>query len=220
MRNLLAVALVALCVVPAMAWVNVDFRFVDATGDGVLDIDEVGTVEIWAEGRAQVEADTKGLYALAGNVTAEQVEGTAPSLESVAGSFAWDALFSGSFPAMPVDGPNVKGEALFNGAWGGGTYNGIASTQTAFPPTAYGKLEFVKVATYQVKGLAAGKVQLGFVGPPAGTFVNGTAPSDGTTGTGRQIGTVTGGLIEVVPEPMTMALLALGGLVVARRRSR
>jgi hypothetical protein len=167
-------------------------------------------VRIWAQGTAA------GLYSLGGYIVATKVSGSLDVLTSTAGSMVFDPLFNPASPFAPKPGaPDAAGK----GGWGdlAPTTAGFGTMQTgwAAPDPLLGKANYVQICHYTVVADAfpvAGVVSLGFVSKSVGGY----KPQE-TDKTGV-LGTLTPVSINVTPEPVTMALLALGGLVVARRR--
>ncbi len=137
-----------------------------------------------------------GVYALSGSVI--------PSAAGVLANVG-DLTFDPAYRAAPSF-PYTVGTA------GNGGVAGFGSVRTGATTTDdHGDLEWVPFATYTVVGASLGTVELNFV---EGLY-GGWLPLDSN---GNGLGTVTSGTITVVPEPTTMALLALGGLLIARRR--
>lgn len=201
MRNLVIAALVAaVCAVPAMGALSAKI----VASDTELMVGETATIEVWGQG------STKGLWTMAGSVVASGDV----ALSANAGSLAFDALFPGNGTFLiGIGGAAVPGAAGANGGW-----DLFATSQATLPAdNNVGKTAFAKVATYTVTAVAPGVVNLTFVDAPL-TF--GVVTGGGSTAPDKAWAGITGASITVVPEPMTMALLALGGLFVARRRSR
>lgn len=202
MRNLVIAALVAaVCAVPAMGTLTAK-----VVAPAELQFGEVGTVEVWVRG------DTKGVWTVAGSVVASGDV----VLSANAGSLAFDAAFPGNSTFLiGVGGTPALGTPGANGGW-----DVFVTSQGTFPANNnIGKADFAKALTYTVTaGDVAGTANLTFVDLPLN--VNGMATGGGSLAIDRAWGEITGASITVVPEPMTMALLALGGLFVARRRSR
>ncbi len=189
MRNfVMALVVVGLLAAPSLGVVNV--RIVPTDTEILIGQETVVTVEV-TTGTAGV-----GVYALAGSVVPSQ----AGVLGNV-GTLAFDGAYlaSSSFPY-------AIGSAANGGVAGfGSVRTGVTNADN------WADLQWKPFATYTVAGLAEGVVGLSFV---EGSFA-GWMPLDSSYG---GLGTVTGATINVVPEPATMALLALGGLAIIRRR--
>ena len=165
----------------------------------LLSTGQTTTVRILAQGTAA------GIASVAGNINAL---GTTGLLNSDAGSLAWVPAF-----ASGVDFPKQVGTAGTNGGW-----NAFGSQQTnylAMDPN-YGKTGFVEVASYTVTATSGvGQVSLSFLDGRVTGFKCVETDESSVMNTPAQV------IIGVnVPEPLTISLLALGGLVAARRRSR
>ncbi len=199
MRYVLAVlAAVALLSVPGLGQINVTL----VADSPVIGIGQQTQVHVWAQGSGG------GLAALGGSVVAS---GDA-ALETVAGSFSFVPSFLSWEQYDPGDGsqlfPPAVGAAGVNGGW-----SGFGSMQTALPlDEGFARLAAVEIASYTVEGLALGTVSLSFVGGEFGNFM----PLE--CNESLALGTLTGATITVVPEPVTLALLAVGGLAMVRRR--
>ncbi len=144
-----------------------------------------------------------GVYSLAGSVVPTVIASYPPVLVNV-GDLTFDAAYMAS-SSFPYD----------TGAAANGGVAGFGSVRTGVTNADnHGDLEWVPFATYTVEMVnkEAGIVSLDFVeGVHAGWM-----PLDSSYG---GLGTVTPATIyREVPEPATMALLALGGVVMIRRR--
>lgn len=192
MRNLLtALVVVGLLAAPSLGVINVKIT-ADETN---LTPGATTTVRIWGQGT------DAGLYSLAGDVVAS---GDAGVLTSTAGSLAFSPLFH----PTSLFAPN-PGAAGANGGW-----NGFGTMQTTWdtPNPDLGRDDYIEVASYTVAAGNQGTVSLSFVAQS----ISGYKPVE--TNKALTLGAVTPVAINVVPEPVTMALLAIGGLVAVRRR--
>jgi hypothetical protein len=149
------------------------------------------------------EAVGAGLFSLAGDVVAS---GTPGGLSANPGSFMWMPDFN------PVPMGNLYarlGTPADNGGW-----IGFGSVQTERVTDYYfARDSFVELASYAVTAqTVAGSVSLTFVGRTYSGFV--PLATDGT----KNLGTITPVTISIVPDPATLALLAVGGLLIGRRR--
>ncbi len=190
MRNvLMTLVVVGLLAAPSLAVINVGL----ASSKTTMNVGDTAVITVSGQGT------TAGLFSLAGNITASG----ASALTST-GPFAWVSSFSPTFGLTANNG--VAG---VNGGW-----SSFGSQQTNYltPDATFAKAAPVALASYTVTATAPGQVTLSFVN---GT-VGGYKPVE--TDKSSVIGTLTPVTITVTPEPVTMALLALGGLVVARRR--
>ncbi len=189
MRNfVMALVVVGLLAAPSLGAVNV--RIVPTDTELLVGDQTVVTIEV-TTGTAGV-----GVYALAGNVVPSQ-DGVLGNV----GTLAFDGAYlaSSSFPF-------AIGTAANGGVAGfGSVRTGVTNADD------WGSLAWVPFATYTVEAATEGVVVLDFV---EGVFA-GWMPLDSSYG---GLGEVTGATITVVPEPATMALLALGGLAIIRRR--
>jgi len=172
---------------------------------------ESTVVRIWAQGTVA------GVYALGGYIVATWVSGDPDVLTSTALSMVFDPLFNPTFPFTPKPGaPDAAGK----GGWGdlvpAAAGFGTLQTGWAAPDATLGKADYVEICHYHVVADAFplnGIVSLGFV--PKTVF--GFKPLE-TDKSVPVFGTLTPVVITVTPEPMTLALLALGGLALVRRR--
>lgn len=158
--------------------------------------------------RVLAQGTDAGIASVAGNITAL---GTPDLLTSNTDSLAWVYAFSSDGTFAPQ-----LGTPGASGGWAGfGSMQSITLSNPVMDPT-YGKNSFVEVANYLVTATSnTGLVSLSF----SKAAVLGFKPAE--TNESVVIGTLTPVTLEVnVPEPMTLSLLALGGLLVARRRSR
>lgn len=144
-----------------------------------------------------------GLAGLAGDIEAIG-DGV---LSADAGSFAFAPTFSSWTAVAPEFAPRLGSPAA------GGGWSGFGSMQTALPyEKTFAQFEAVEIASYTVHGVAPGLVTLAYSGRKVGGFL--PAECDKSL----VVGTPTSAVIEVLPEPGTLALLGLAGLVVTRRR--
>lgn len=193
MRNLLmALVVVALVAAPAMASVSV--RLVWDGGD--IWIGQTATVSI------QMQGSTKSPGQLGGDIHAFSVDGG----RVVSSNFAWVPQFTA--PYSPL-----SGAALSDGGWGGfGSMQPIPNDRTVgLAPNWW------TVATFTVTGAQMGYVTLAIT--PAYTGGFGPCKSIANPTIDSTIGTLTPVVISVgIPEPVSLVLLAVGGLFAARRR--
>jgi hypothetical protein len=150
------------------------------------------------------QGTTAGLFALAGSVRAGA--GNPVLLTSVGPMvFAPEYNPTGLFTPKPgVPGPN-----------GGWENFGTQQTDWGTPDSSLGRAAYIEVCHYTITALPAGTgdVTLSFT---YGLTISGYKPLE-TDKTGV-LGTLTPVTIHV-PEPIGMALLALGSLVLTRRRA-
>jgi hypothetical protein len=155
--------------------------------------------------RVLAEGTDAGIASVAGDINAL---GTAGLLSSNASSLLWVPAFDGD----PVNFPAQVGTTGTNGGWSG--FGSMQSSYRPMDPT-YGKNAFVEIAHYTVTAASGmGQVNLSF----SESRVEGFRPVE--TDQSTVMGSITPVTISVTPEPITLSLLALGGLVAARRRSR
>ncbi len=184
---------------PSLGVINVSL-----SGSGTLVVNAItinpgdtATIYVWAQGTVA------GLYSLGGNTVASGDDGT---LATNAGSGVWIPLMTPGAPFVTmngVPGPN-----------GGMTQFGSETTYYLNPDEFFAKAALVQVYNYTVTaqpnpGPGNKVVTLTFT---RGTY-GGYKPceTDKTT----TMGTITGMTITVTPEPVTLALLAVGGLLAA-----
>jgi hypothetical protein len=154
-------------------------------------------VHVWAQGTVS------GIYSLAGDIVAS---GPGLAISNV-GSLDFTPEFNPTtlfFPTRGTPGPN--------GGWVG---FGSVRTDWGYPDANYGLTDYIEVCRYTLTvGLpwTWGPVTLTF----AAKTVSGYKPLE-TDKTGV-LGTISPLTLTVIPEPLTLALLALGGLVGLRRR--
>ena len=199
MRNLLlSLVVVGLLAAPSMAVLNVKL-IADKT---TLNVGDTAVVSV----QMNSSSATKGIGQLGGNITAAGLLALTTN-----NNWAWTPGFTAS--VSPVSGTaGVNGAmASFGSAQpASGTVNTLGTNSV-----------WVTVATYSVTALpVASETQVvlsltpalvGGFGPIKSVFIPPSA--DSTLGVSTPL------TLTVTPEPVTMALLALGGLFVARRRS-
>ncbi len=178
-----------------------------------------GTVMLWVDSTASsipvggtatvsllAETTTGGVYSVGGYVV--------PSSQGVlANSNLW---FNGGMGAF--DGQDTPD--MINGAWLPSNGNcGVNAWQDSPYNTSLGNISYgpVTVVTYTVTGVAPGTATLSWhdngPGPIYGLVW--TRDTSGKSNGGTAVGSAT---ITVTPEPVSLALLAVGGLVLVRRR--
>jgi hypothetical protein len=186
----IAIAVLGLLAAPSLAVINVKVM----ADDTELTVGQITTIRVLAQGTLS------GLGALGGSIVASNPS----TLQTVPGTFEWTPAF-GSISMLPP----ALGSAADGGGWGG-----VGSMQSIYPPDpTFAKAEFVEVARYQVQGMGMpGVVTLSFQPGKFGGFL----PAE--TSANQALGTLTSATITV-PEPLSVALLALGGLAILRRRA-
>lgn len=193
MRNLLmALLVVGLLAAPSLGVINVKLT-ADQTS---LAAGQSTTVRLWAQGTGA------GIYAMGGDIK-PAITDAAGQLVSTAASFA----FTSDFIPTGLFSPKL-GTALANGGW-----QNFGSQQTTWdtPNSSLGKAAFVEVAHYTVTAQPGlNSVTLTFAGKSVSGYKPLETDKTGVMGTNASV--------TITPEPVTMALLAIGGLVVARRR--
>lgn len=200
-KLLLALAVLALAAAPSMAFINVQLI------PAAQEVARGGSVEV----QLQVFVDSnpdRGIGIVAGNVGANN------ALVSVSG-LSWIAQMQ-----------NTTSPAQAGAADGTGGWDGFAATQAVPNNASLALLKWDTVLTLTVQaGMVPGVTHLtfenvGVINPLTGQPRNTSSLSLG--GIPAKFDTlvqdVTGCDITVTPEPATMVLLALGGLMIARRR--
>ena len=186
----MAVVVAGLLAAPSLGVINVKL-----TADNTfMNIGQTTTIRIWAQGT------NAGIYSLAGNITA--VSGD--SLAAVPGSFLWTPEFSGLYFPFPI-----IGTAGVRGGW-----NNFWARQADWgtPNQDLGHADYIEVANYRVQCVGMGMTTLAF----SAATVNGLKPQEvDKTGV---LGTLLSVQAGEVPEPVSLALLAVGVLAAARRR--
>lgn len=186
----LAVAICGLLTVPSLAAIDVTLTADQTT----LKVGDTTAIHLWGQGT------TAGLFSLGGSITAAGDPGV---LNTMVTSWGWNPLFHPDWLdfAPPKPGPN--------GGWGP-----LGSEQRDYgtPDAEFARAAPDNLFDYTVQATGPGTVTLSFTGGN----VSGFRPLEcDKTGV---IGTLTPVTITVTPEPGTMIMLALGGLLIARRR--
>ncbi len=195
MRNfLIAVVLVGLLAAPSLAasWLDIKVE----PGSSVIDLGEQTVVTLMVRNRVPGE----GVYGLQGSVIPTVLDGTPPVLANVGG-----LTFDPAYQAAP---PSFSSEV---GTPGNGGVADFGSARTGLTVDEHGQT-WVPFATYTVKGVNQGVVNLWFEYEFDDPIVQ-VVPSPDAANVYS-----VGATITVVPEPATLAMLALGGLLIARRR--
>jgi hypothetical protein len=181
---------------PVVGQVNIG----DSYGDLVrLAPGATTTIHLWGMGT------TWGLFAFAGSVVAGASD---PMLLTTnANSMVFSPLYNPSAPFSPKPGTA--------GSNGGRDNFGSQQTDWGNPHADYGRTAYIELCSYTVTAASSdvGIVTLRFV--PG--LVSGYKPIE-TDKSSVLCPTIALVGIQVIPEPMTLALLALGGRVVVRRR--
>lgn len=190
MRHTL-VAAVAVCLLVGASFGAINVKLVaEATS---LSVGDQTTIDLMAMGTQS------GVNQVVGAISA--TPSNSGVLQSSSLVWAWP------FASLPGAGV-LDGTPGANGDW-----LNIAGGQTLPVIANLGKTAYVLVCSYTVKALKPGSVSLSFI--PG--LINGCRSNE--IGGPITIGTVTGTAITVTtPEPTTLALLALAGLVAARRK--
>jgi hypothetical protein len=186
---MMALVVIGFLAAPSLGVINVKLT-VDNT---VLAAIQETTVRIWAQGTSA------GIYSLAGSIVA-----SGSGVVSNTGPITFTSAFHPSSLFTPKSGT----------ANGDGGWNNFGTLQTnwASPDPTAGRDDYVEICNYAVAGGYAGYVTLTF----EPKVVSGYRPRE--TDATEVMGLTTPVTIEILPEPATLALLGLGGLVVARRR--
>jgi hypothetical protein len=183
-------ALLAVCLLagPVLGIINVTVSADGSVVDGKVQLANGETTTI------RISVQSGDLIMFAGDV---KPTGTLDLLNSNPGSFAWVPGWDGFGSTVGTPGANGEWDGFaaswgyFDAAWPAGQ---IASYTVTAGPTG------------------TGDVTLAF----AARTINGIKPAEGNKAT--VLGTLTPVTIHVAPEPVTLALLALGGLMLSRRR--
>ncbi len=191
MRSMMAsLIIVGLLAAPSLA--EVDVQIVPA--DTQIQMNGQTTVTV----QVRTGVGGVGVYSLGGDILASGTGG----LQAMAGSFTFDSEYLGSDLFAPIEGA-----AGANGGWAG-----FGSVRTgSLLIDGHGDSSWVDFATYTIEGTSLGDVTLAF----SSRKIGGWMPLD-TNEAG--MGTSASATITVVPEPATLAMLALGGMVLIRRR--
>jgi hypothetical protein len=207
MRNLLmALVVVGLLVAPSFAAPTLNVQIL-ANGQASASVLPGTAVAMTLQVKGDGTSPALGVADVAGSIVANVAGGM------VSSGFAFAPAWTGTF----ADTQNYLGTPGANGGWDnfGVTQNtALADSNT---PT-YGQGVFVNLASWTV---VAGSKTTTFSFVPDDNFdfgplYNALVGVDASTG---MVFNLIPASIVVVPEPVTMALLALGGLVIARRRS-
>ena len=189
---LMTLVVVGLLVAPSFGAIDVT---VSSNKASIL----VGETAVITLSAKSTTAGIVGIASMGGNINAAGVG----DLSSA--GFAWVPFFN-----SPAPFPAVVGGSLVKGGWGP-----FGSQQTSYLPAdpTFGDGAMVTLATYTVTGVSPGLVTLSFLKATVGGF----KPAE--TSKAIIMGVSTAGTVLVtIPEPATMVLLALGGLLAARRR--
>lgn len=187
----LAGVLVALWTLPSLGLVHVTLTADDTT----LEIGQSTAVHIWV-------MSTTGVASFAGSV-ASLPDSDPGTLESVPGSFIWLEPFDGAPPLLSP----IFGAAGDNGGW-----DDFGSARRWTPDDNTPLNVYSKIASYMVQGVSPGSVTLSYLDHQVGEYK--TMEVDTTEGIGSNVPVT----IQVVPEPATLALLAVAGLATIRRK--
>ncbi len=200
MRNLLmAVVTAGLLAASSPGVINVAVVADGPVVDGKVQL-EVGattTVRIMAQSAG-------GIFSMSGDVVANLADPTL--LTSNADSWSIPVAFNPFSPPYPP-----HGEPGPNGGW---INWAVQQPNYLNPDPNIGVANYVEVFEYTVTATAPGPGDVHLM--PVLHAVDGYKPMEVNKGT--ILGTLTGVTIHVVPEPATLCLLALGGMLVARRR--
>jgi hypothetical protein len=190
----MALVVVGLLAAPSLGVINVKLT----ADQPLMNIGQSTTIRIWAQGTVA------GIYSLAGSITA--VSGD--SLAAVPGSIQWAPEFVDRMLYFPFP---IIGTAGVHGGW-----NDFWARQPDWgtPNPDLGRADYIEVGNYTVQCVGTGMTTLAF----SGATVNGLKPLEvDKTGV---LGTLLSVQVEGVPEPVSLALLAVGVLAAARRRVR
>jgi len=203
MRNLLiALLVVGLLAAPSFALINVKVTADGPVVGGKVQVANGATTTV----RLLAQGTAAGIYAMGGDIKLSVGDSTA-LFSGVANS----VVFSPDFTPTGLFAPK-PGTALAGGGW---QNTGTQQTTWDAPNADLGKADYVEIWRYTIQAAPTGTgvITLTF----AGKSVSGYKPLE-TDKTGVMGVNIPVQLEVPVPEPVTMALLALGGLVVARRR--
>ncbi len=190
---LMTLVVVGLLAAPSLGVINITL----VSNKASIAVGETATISILAQGTVA------GVAGVGGDIVGTTTIGAGALSSS---NFAWDTAMFWS-PMFP----GTYGTAGANGGW-----SQFSSGQTAFPPSSlYGKAAPVVTGTYTVTGVTAGTVRLDFINSPISIHGYKSIEVDKSV----IMGTITPVTIAITPEPATMVLLAIGGLLAARRRS-
>lgn len=203
-RLLMALVIVGLLAAPGMAVVNVKL----VADKPVLAPGETTVVRIFAQGTSA------GLFSLGGYISATGNQDVLTSIGNMS--------FSGPYHPIdlffPKDYPDTDNYS--KGGYGDATpaNSGFGTQQTdwGIPNSELGKAEYVEVCYYtviaDVTPATPQSVTLHFNAKTVGGYKPLEVDMTGV------LGTITDAVITVTPEPMTIALLALGTVAAIRRR--